>query len=402
MKEINTDRLIYKKTKAGLIPEDWKLKNVGSACRIRNELRFPLSSEVRKTIQGEYPYFGPTGVLDYIDHFRVDGKYVLIAEDGDHFLKFETKSMTLLVSGKFNVNNHAHIVEGTDICISEWFYQYFMHQNLNAYITRQGAGRYKLNKDSLERIPIPIPLVKEQKKITEILFIWDTAIDQTRRLIEAKKKRKKGFVQRFLIERKYFGGFVREKWKLMSVGKLIFPATRPVPKPSEPYLAIGIRSHGKGTFHRIIEEPDKIAMETLYRIEPDDLILNITFAWEGAVAIANEKDRGGLVSHRFPTYKAKENADLSFLRQLILTKRFVWELGLISPGGAGRNRVLNKNDFLKIKVFVPSKVIQQKIGKMLASVDKGIELLEKKLIALENQKRGLMQKLLTGEVRVKT
>lgn len=145
-----------------------------------------------------------------------------------------------------------------------------------------------------------------------------------------------------------------------------------------------------------------MAMDTLYRIEPDDIVANITFAWEGAIAIANSDDEGGLVSHRFPTYRVKQGADLSFLRQLILTKKFVWDLGLISPGGAGRNRVLSKTDFLKLKVPVPSKAMQKKIGKILSSVDQEINVFEDKLTALEKQKRGLMQKLLTGEVRVKT
>ncbi|MDL1964252.1 MAG: restriction endonuclease subunit S, partial [Deltaproteobacteria bacterium] len=73
-----------------------------------------------------------------------------------------------------------------------------------------------------------------------------------------------------------------------------------------------------------------------------------------------------MVSHRFPTYRLKDKeANLDFFRNLILTKRFVWDLGLISPGGAGRNRVMSKKDFLKLKVFVPSLKIQKEIGKIL-------------------------------------
>jgi type I restriction enzyme S subunit len=144
-------------------------------------------------------------------------------------------------------------------------------------------------------------------------------------------------------------------------------------------------------------------MDTLYRIESNDLIVNITFAWEGAIAIASEEDSGGLVSHRFPTYRIREaEADINFFRNLILTKRFVWDLGLISPGGAGRNRVLNQKDFLILKVIVPSVEAQKDIVRTLAAADNELHLWEDYLKALEKQKRGLMQKLLTGEVRVKT
>ncbi len=93
-------------------------------------------------------------------------------------------------------------------------------------------------------------------------------------------------------------------------------------------------------------------------------------------------------------------ADIDFFRNLIQTQRFVWDLGLVSPGGAGRNRVLNQKDFLKIKVVVPSLEKQKEVGKVLSTTDQELHLLEDHFNALEKQKRGLMQKLLTGEVRV--
>lgn len=148
MTDRNENRPGYKKTKSGWLPSNWKVSTVGLSCQIKNELRLPLSTEVRKTIQGEYPYYGPRGILDHIDHCRIKGTYALIAEDGDHFLKFSTKPMTLLVSGSFNVNNHAHVVKGTNCCITEWFFLFFLHRDIYQYITRQGAGRFKLNKDA--------------------------------------------------------------------------------------------------------------------------------------------------------------------------------------------------------------------------------------------------------------
>ena len=142
---------------------------------------------------------------------------------------------------------------------------------------------------------------------------------------------------------------------------------------------------------------------TLFSFESVDLIVNITFAWDGDIAIVTQRDSGGLVSHRFPTYRIREKeADIDFIRNLILAKRFIWDLGLISPGGAGRNRVLNQKDFLELKVLVPSVEVQEKIGKILSAADNELRLCEDYLNALEKQKRGLMQRLLTGEMRIKT
>jgi type I restriction enzyme S subunit len=210
-------------------------------------------------------------------------------------------------------------------------------------------------------------------------------------------------MQQLLTGKKRYKNHEGTGWCVRPLGELVKPVSRPVPKSKEPYLSIGVRSHGKGTFQKIVELPEKVMMDTLYRVESNDLIVNITFAWEGAIAIATEQDKGGLVSHRFPTYRfIEKESDIDFFRSLILTKRFVWDLGLISPGGAGRNRVMNQTDFLKLKVFVPPIEVQKEIGDILTLADNELRLCEDYLTALENQKRGLAQKLLSGEVRAET
>ena len=155
----------------------WELCKVKDVMDIVNTKRKPLSSAVRGTIQGEYRYFGPTGVLDNINEYRFDGKYVLIGEDGDHFLKYSKMSMTQLVEGKFNVNNHAHVLEGTDKVLTEWFYYYFKHSWINKYLTRQGAGRYKLTKDALCAMDIPVPPMKIQIQLCEVFRNMERSSD---------------------------------------------------------------------------------------------------------------------------------------------------------------------------------------------------------------------------------
>jgi type I restriction enzyme S subunit len=90
-----------------------------------------------------------------------------------------------------------------------------------------------------------------------------------------------------------------------------------------------------------------------------------------------------------------------YFKHLMVTDRFFYELDLISPGGAGRNRVMNKGDFLKITVTIPGVEEQKKIAGVLGGMDEQIALLKKYLEKLKEQKKGLMQKLLTGEIRVK-
>ncbi len=98
-----------------------------------------------------------------------------------------------------------------------------------------------------------------------------------------------------------------DQWREKKLDDFLTSTLREVNKPNENYLAIGIRSHCKGTFQKPDSEPDKIAMDKLYVVRENDLIINITFAWEGAIAIVKTEDDGGLVSHRFPTYTFKQD-----------------------------------------------------------------------------------------------
>jgi type I restriction enzyme M protein len=157
------------------IPSDWKETTVGAACRIVNSQRKPINSSERAKIKGEYPYYGPTGVLDYLNQYNYEGQYVLIGEDGDHFLKYDRWNMTQITKGRFNVNNHAHVLTGTPACKTEWIFQYFKHRDITPFLSKQGSGRMKMQKAVLEKLPIALPPLKEQDEILSFLSNIDSA-----------------------------------------------------------------------------------------------------------------------------------------------------------------------------------------------------------------------------------
>jgi type I restriction enzyme S subunit len=408
----------YKKTKVGWIPNDWETVRLGSIIfKKKLEANYPSSESETGLPLIKMGNIGRGKIklerIEYIpSNFVYEKDFIL--HKGD--VLFNTRNTIGLV-GKVSIwnnelplslyNSNLLKIEFKPSIISSSIYANFLFNaqyslsQLRAFATGTTSVAAIYDRDLMQMI-VPIPPLPEQKKVAEILSTWDTAIEQARKLIDAKKRRKKALMQQLLTGKTKLKGFEMDSWEIVLFGRLVSPVSRPVPKPDKTYLSIGLRSHCKGTFHKSIDEPEKIMMDTLYRVESEDLILNITFAWEGAIAFVTEDDSGGLVSHRFPTFRLKaKNADIEFVRNLILTKRFIWDLGLISPGGAGRNRVMNKKDFLKIKVYVPSIKSQKKIGQVLSTAGNEINHLEKKLKALEKQKRGLMQKLLTGEIRVK-
>lgn len=180
--------------------------------------------------------------------------------------------------------------------------------------------------------------------------------------------------------KKRFGYIVPNDWDIVPIKKVVTQIHRSVDKPNEPYYRLSVRSHAKGTFHSFVEDPETVAMEELYKVKENDLIVNITFAWEHAIAIVKKEDDGLLVSHRFPTYEFNKNACVKFYENIIKFPRIKKMLGDMSPGGAGRNRVLNQTDFYN-KLYVPyaSRKEQEKIAEILSCCDKVIELKEKLL-----------------------
>lgn len=189
-----------------------------------------------------------------------------------------------------------------------------------------------------------------------------------------------------------FKGFY-DDWEQRKLGELVEQIIREIPKPSEPYYRMSVRSHAKGTFKQFVDNPESISMDKLFVVKKDDLVINITFAWEHAIAVVPEENDGLLVSHRFPTYRADGKSNIEFLHYLVSKEEFRRKLEFISPGGAGRNRVLNKKDFLKLKTFVPKIEEQKKIGTFFKQLDDTLALHQRKLESIQRMKQGLLQQL---------
>mgnify|MGYP006281366435 CR=1 FL=1 len=188
---------------------------------------------------------------------------------------------------------------------------------------------------------------------------------------------------------------IPDRWQVVKLKDFLTPQFRKVKKPSQNYLGLGVRSFGKGTFQKRNSDPSKIALEELYQVKKDDLIVNITFAWEGAIAIVKPEDDGALTSHRFPTYVFNELMIKDFFKYYMIQKPFFRKLRLISSGSAGRNRVLSKTKFLELQVPQPPINEQKKIASIISKVDEQISQTESIIEKTEELKKGLMQQLFT-------
>ena len=127
-------------------------------------------------MKGEFPYYGSTGIIDYVNQFIYDGEYLLISEDGAN-LTVRKYPIAFLANGKFWVNNHSHVVKAKEkVCTNKFLEFYFAILNLKEYIT--GSAQPKLSQKKLNTIPIPLPFLQEQKRIVSKLDTLFEKIDK--------------------------------------------------------------------------------------------------------------------------------------------------------------------------------------------------------------------------------
>lgn len=190
-------------------------------------------------------------------------------------------------------------------------------------------------------------------------------------------------------------GILPEGWSVRTIAECLERVEHPVEvQANEMYTQIGIRSHGKGLFYKEPVTGDSLGNKSVFWIEPDCFILNIVFAWEQAIGKTTQAEAGMIGSHRFPMYRPINGSiDIDYLIAYLLTKRGTDILEAASPGGAGRNRTLGQDRFMKSRIVLPPLDEQKKIAEILSTQDKAIELQERKIEELKRFKKGCLEKM---------
>ena len=144
--------------------------------------RIPLSSQERKRCSGSYPYYGATGIMDYVDDFLFEGLHLLVAEDGS-VEKPDGKPFLQLVNGKFWVNNHAHVLKGSTDEDTKYIYYALSTVAVRPFIS--GSVQAKLSQRNMNRISIPFPVDKSDRyAISHVLGTLDEKIELNRTVSE--------------------------------------------------------------------------------------------------------------------------------------------------------------------------------------------------------------------------
>ncbi|MBZ5443229.1 restriction endonuclease subunit S [Staphylococcus aureus] len=193
MQKIFSQELRFKDENGNDYPE-WEERRFADIFKFHNKLRKPIKENLR--VKGSYPYYGATGIIDYVDDFIFDGNYLLIGEDGANIIT-RSAPLVYLVNGKFWVNNHAHILSPLNGNI-QYLYQVAELVNYEKYNT--GTAQPKLNIQNLKIISVVISTnLEEQQKIGSFLSKLDRQIDLEEQKLELLQQRKKALLKLMFV-----------------------------------------------------------------------------------------------------------------------------------------------------------------------------------------------------------
>lgn len=415
MSKRNENRPGYKKTKVGWIPEEW-------GCQRLDDL---AKRETGHTPNKKKPEYWNGGVkwVSLSDSNKLDNKAIFetskeISEDG-----LANSSARYLPKGTVILLRDAAVgrstILGDKMAVSQHFVAWICGEkllNLYLYYHLQdrkqefekiavGSTIVTIGLGHFARMSIPLPLYKEQQKIAEILSAWDLAIEQTKKLIEAKQELKKGLMQQLLTGRMRFPEFgkpVKKNGELPEgwlVKKLAYYFNER--NETAPDLMLLSITADRGVISRedVLRKDTSNADKSKYKkIMPGDIGYNTMRMWQGVSAVSSLE---GIVSPAYTICMQTENSHACFFGYLFKFPPIINLFHRYSQGLVDDTLNLKFHHFAQIKLLVPNKTEQIKIASIFTAIDKEIEVLSRHEVVLQKQKQGLMQKLLTGEIRIK-
>ena len=380
----------------------WKSEALGSVCEILNNRRRPITSDQR--VAGPYPYYGASGIVDYVGEFIFDERLLLVGEDGAKWQAFEKTAF--IAEGQYWVNNHAHVLKPIGI-IDTLLENYLTMADLAPFVT--GAAPPKLTLGKLKAIPVPVPPTPaEQQKIADCLSSVDELIAAQARKVAALKTHKKGLMQQLFPRegetqpRLRFPEFQNAgEWESAPLGQLLVgspdygvnAAAVPFSELLPKYLRITDISED-GTY--LSEKMVSVDIEPTNGnyLDEGDIALARTGASVGK-SYRYRKEDGRLVFAGFliRIKPAKKKLVSAYLANFLTTDVY-WDWVAVTSTRSGQPG-LNSAEYSSLSIPLPPGDLseQQRIADCLTSLDALITAETQKHEALKTHKQGLMQQL---------
>lgn len=400
----NANKIGYKKTKLGWIPEDWevvKLKEISISIveKVGTKKRTPMSLSAGKGFVPQAQKFGKDiAGKQYTNYICLPPS--TFAYNKGNSLKYP-QGCIYLQPFKEDV-----AVPNVFICFAlnqkrcnNIFYEQLFKNNTHGkelfkYINSgvRNDGLLNLNDNNFYKTKLVLPPLKEQEKIAEVLSCWDDGIEVLEKLLEKKQLHKKALMQRLYSRKK-----TQFDKKIYKLGQL-FTNRKETNCTNLELLSV---CDGVGIIPRAqlnAKDNSNEDKSKYLKVCIGDIAYNTMRMWQGRCGVSNYL---GIVSPAYTVCIPTEKINVNYMYYMFKTPHMIHDFWRFSQGIVEDTLNLKFNNFSIIKVEIPSKEVQQKIAEILNNCDEEIRLLDKKLEMLKLQKKGLMQKLLTGEIRVK-
>jgi type I restriction enzyme S subunit len=288
-------------------------------------------------------------------------------------------------------------------------------------VSANGVTRFAIGTEAIATSAFPIPSMPEQRAIATFLDRETARIDalaaKYERLITLMQERRTALITRAVTKSRgnTKGSCANDSlvfpevpagWTLVKLRRLLDQVHRPIRVEDEAeYREIGIRSWGRGIFHKDPVKGVLLEEKSIFSVEPGDFVLNIVFAWEGAVAIASEGERGMVGSHRFPTFRIDRSVVPDYLLMVLQTAQGRSLMEVTSPGAAGRNRTIRLDQFLAEEIPLPPLAEQKEIVRSFRAEEARLATLEARtsdaITRLHEFRTALISAAATGKIDVR-
>lgn len=388
-------KVFYEREK--VLPDGWEVKKLGDVCEVLDKLRKPITKKDR--ITGDYPYYGATGILDYVHDFIFNEKLVLIGEDGAKWNSGDRSSF--IVKGKYWVNNHAHVIRPyRNIIIDEWVVYFLNFSDLSKYIT--GLTVPKLNQGKLKIIEIPLPPLPEQQRIVKILDKAFVAIDKAKQNAEKNLRNAKEVFENYLQ-----GVLSDKKWSIVKLDDVCTKVEYGSSSKSSddgdlPVLRMGNIQNGRFIWDDLKysnnEEDNK-----KYLLKHDDVLFNRTNSPElvGKTAIYKSEMPAIFAGYLIRIHRKKDllNADyLNYYLNSQMAKKYGDTVVISSVNQANINGKKLKTYPIPLPPIEKQEQIVNELDSLSLEVIKLSDIYRSKLANLSELKKTILQKAFRGKL----
>ena len=393
----------YKMTSLGVIPQDWEEKKLGDIAEINPRNGEITSQFVTFLTMSDISEHGGIIKENIIPNISLKPGFTSFKK-GDIIIAkitpcFENGKGALLdnITEEYGFGStEFHVIRSRQCNHFIYFHtiSYAFRKRLESQMTGS-AGQKRVPADSVSSYKLPVPPLPEQQKIAEVLGTWDKAIEKQSQLIKKLELRKKGLMQQLLTGKKRLPGFSGE-WRKVKLGKL-FIERNEINKAHLPLLSItadrGVIFQSESD-KRDISNDDKSKYK---HICPNDIGYNTMRMWQGRCALSSLE---GIVSPAYTIITPNKDINPYFMEMLFKQPFTIYCFWTHSQGLVNDTLNCEFPDFSQIKVTIPNFEEQNAISQFFKGINHEIELCTQKLNSLLQQKKGLMQVLLTGKKRV--